>query len=86
MTLLTHQGNDLKSSVLKCLATFLNTIPSLMTAFHALCSVICWTFFTLYPAVAVSAAVVLIVVRITTVVLQIRGFDYFKLEDRYLLK
>jgi len=86
VTLLTHEGSEYRSSVLKCLATFLDTVPSSITALYALCSTTCWTFFTLYPVVALFAHMVLLVVWITTVILQIRGFDYLILENRYSLE
>jgi len=85
VTLLTHEGSEYRSSVLKCLATFLDTIPSSTTAFYALCSITCWTLFTLYPAIALCVDVALIGLWITIVILQIRGFDYFILENRYSL-
>jgi hypothetical protein len=85
VTLLTHQGSEYRSTVLKCLATFLDTIPSSITAFYALCSLTCWTFFTLYPAIALCAEIALIDIWITTVILQIKGLDYFIAENRYSL-
>jgi len=86
VTLLTHRGSEYRSSALKCLATFLDTVPSSITAFYTLYTITCWTFSTLHPAVVLCADVALIGIWITTVVLQVRGFDYFILENRYSLE
>jgi len=86
VTLLTHEGSDYRSSVLKCLATFLDTIPSSITALYALCSTTCWIFLTLDPAIALCMDVALVDLWVTTVILQIRGFDYLILENRYSLE